>query len=79
MVRGTSFSYKIDYFAFILDIINPEGHQNCIIGSKVTAILLRGWIWSIVLVKLHQVGCALSLESTLVHINIWIFRGNTII
>ena len=27
-----------------LDIINPEGFQNCIIGSKVTAILPDGWI-----------------------------------
>ena len=23
---------------------NPEGHQNSIRGSKVTAILLKGWI-----------------------------------
>ena len=24
--------------------LNPEGHQNRITGSKVTAILLKGWI-----------------------------------
>jgi hypothetical protein len=26
---------------------NPKGHQNLINGSKVTAILLKGWILSI--------------------------------
>ena len=26
---------------------NPEGHQNCISGSKVTAILLKEWIFPI--------------------------------
>ena len=24
--------------------LNPEGHHNCTIGSKVTVILLKGWI-----------------------------------
>ena len=28
----------------IKNFLNPEGHQNTINGSKVTAILLRGWI-----------------------------------
>ena len=28
----------------IKDFLNPEGHQNPISGSKVTAILLKGWI-----------------------------------
>ena len=27
--------------------LNPEGHQNCISGSKVTAILLKEWIFPI--------------------------------
>ena len=27
--------------------LNPEGHQNPFIGSKVTASLLKGWIWPI--------------------------------
>ena len=31
------------YF-FFLEILNPEGHPNCFTGSKVTAILLNGWI-----------------------------------
>ena len=28
----------------IKNSLNPEGHQNPIIGSTVTAILLKGWI-----------------------------------
>ena len=28
----------------IKNFLNPEGHQNQINGSKVTAILLKGWI-----------------------------------
>ena len=27
-----------------LEILNPEGHPNRTTGSKVTAILLNGWI-----------------------------------
>ena len=34
-------SHKIDYIAIFLEILNPEGHQNRIIGSRVTAILLK--------------------------------------
>ena len=40
--RDSSSSYKIDYFIEIKNFLNPEGHQNPIIGSKVTAILLKG-------------------------------------
>ena len=35
---------KIDYVIVIKKFLNPEGHQNPINGSKVTAILLKGWI-----------------------------------
>ena len=35
---------KIDYVTTFKKILNPEGHSNCITGSKVTAILLNGWI-----------------------------------
>ena len=28
----------------IKNFLNPQGHQNPISGSKVTAILLKGWI-----------------------------------
>ena len=31
----------------IKNCLNPEGHQNSCSGSKVTAILLKGWIWPI--------------------------------
>ena len=35
--------YGMDVTIF-LEILNPEGHPNRIIGSKVTAYLLNGWI-----------------------------------
>ena len=40
MVRN-GVSSHIDMFS---EILNPEGHQNCCISSKVMAILLNGWI-----------------------------------
>ena len=43
-VGDSSSSYKIDYGIGIKNFLNPEGHQNCISGSKITAILLKGWI-----------------------------------
>ena len=43
-VRDSSSSYKIDYVIVIKTFLIPEWHQNCICGSKVTAILLKGWI-----------------------------------
>ena len=43
-VRDCSSSYKLDYVIVIKTFLNPEGHQNRISGSKVTAILLEGWI-----------------------------------
>ena len=43
-VADSAFSYKIDYVKNFKEILNPEGHLNRIIGSKVTAILLNGWI-----------------------------------
>ena len=43
-VGDSSFSYKIDYVTLIKTFLNPEGHQNRISGSKVTAILVKGWI-----------------------------------
>ena len=35
---------KIDYVIVIKNFLNPEGHQNPISGSKVTALLLKGLI-----------------------------------
>ena len=43
-VRDRSSMYKLGYVIGIKNFFNPEGHQNCISGSKVTAILLKGWI-----------------------------------
>ena len=42
--RYSSSSYKIDYVIVIKNFVNPEGHQNPINGSKVTAILLNEWV-----------------------------------
>ena len=47
-------------------MINPEGHQNPFSGSKVKAILLKGWIWPIGGVASGRVG-ACSLRSRLVY------------
>ena len=44
MVEDGAFSHKIDYIVIFWEIRNLEGHQNCITGSRVTVILLNGWI-----------------------------------
>ena len=44
MVRDSSSIYKIEYFILVKNSLNPEGHTNCLIGSKVTAIFLNGGI-----------------------------------
>ena len=54
-MRGNSSSYKIDYILLAKDILNPKEYQNCIIDSKVTAILLKGWMWSLGEVALGRV------------------------
>ena len=46
-VRDSTSSYKIDCIIVIKNILNPEGHQNPTSGSKVTPILLKGWIWPV--------------------------------
>ena len=43
-VKNGASSHKINYIDIFLEILNLEGHQNRCIGSKVTAILLNGWI-----------------------------------
>ena len=43
-VRDSSSSCEIDYVIVIKKILNPKGHLNCIIDSKFTSILLKGWI-----------------------------------
>ena len=47
MVGNGALSHKIDYITIFWEILNLEGHQNCITGSRVTAILLNGWIFPI--------------------------------
>ena len=42
----------------IQTFLNPEGHQNRIIGSKVTVILLKGGFCQ--LVELHREGSAIN-------------------
>ena len=42
MVDYGASSYKIDCVGNFSGILNLEGHENCIIGSKVTVILLNG-------------------------------------
>ena len=43
-VRASTSGCKIDYVIVIKNFLNPEGHRNPFCGSKVTAILLEGWI-----------------------------------
>ena len=65
-VKDSSSSYKIHYVIVIKNYKNTEGHQNRITGSKVTAILLKGWIFPIGGVASGRV-CACSLRSRLVY------------
>ena len=44
MVEDGVFSHKIDFGRIFKEILNLEGHPNCITGSKVTVIFLNGWI-----------------------------------
>ena len=41
-----AYSNKMDYITIFLEILNLEGHQNRITGSKVMAILLNGWLFT---------------------------------
>ena len=44
MVEDCAFSHTIDYVIIFKEILNLEGHPNCITGLKVTAIFLNEWI-----------------------------------
>ena len=49
MIEDGAFSYKTHYVViFFLEILSLKVHLNCITGSRVTAILLKGLILSIV-------------------------------
>ena len=66
MVEDGAFSHKIDYIANFWEIINLEGHQYRINGSRVITILLNGWILPIGGASSRRV-CACSLRSRLVY------------
>ena len=44
MVEDGAFSNKIDKVTILWEILNCKGQPNCITGSRVTAVLLNGWI-----------------------------------
>ena len=46
-VSNRAYNHKIDYVAEVYYILNLTGNQNGIIGLKVKAILLKGWIFLI--------------------------------
>ena len=64
-VADGAFIHKIDYVTILKENLNPTGHPNRITGSKVTAILLNGWILSIGGASSGRV-CSCSLRSRLV-------------
>ena len=63
---------KQTIYTFFSEMLNLEGHQNRCIGSKVTAILMNGWILPTGGASLGRV-CACSLRSRLVFILSLIF------
>ena len=56
MVQDGAFSQKIDYVPFFFEILNPKGHLNRFIGSKVMAILVKGGFYLVL--ELHREGSA---------------------
>ena len=65
LVKNGASSHKTNYFDMSSEILDPEGYQNCCIGSKVMAILRNGWILPTGGVALGRV-CVCSLRSRLV-------------
>ena len=55
-VADGAFSHKTDYVTFFKEILNPEGHSNRIIVSKVTAFFGMGGFCP--LVEPHREGSA---------------------
>ena len=47
MVKNGAFSHKLDYNTIFSKILNLQVQPNCITGSRVTAILLNGWILAV--------------------------------
>ena len=44
MIRDGALNHEMDWLRKFLEILNLKGHQNCIIGSKFTAIFLNGLV-----------------------------------
>ena len=65
MLGDGAFRHKIDYVRKFEEILNLEGHPNRITVSRVTAILMNGWILPFHGVALGWV-CACKLWSRLV-------------
>ena len=72
-VADGAFSHKIDYITILKEILNYKGHQNRNNDSKVTEILLNGWILLIGEASSGRV-CACSLRSRLIFNTSWIIR-----
>ena len=66
-VEDGAFRHKKDYVTIFKEILNPKEHPNRITGSKVTAILLNGWILPIGGASSGRV-CSCSLRSRLVFV-----------
>ena len=67
LVEDVASGQKIDYITVVLDILNPAGYPNGITGSKVTAILLNGWVLPVGAVALGRV-CAQPAKQACFHI-----------
>ena len=65
MVKNGASCHKINYIDIFSEILNPEGHQNCCIGSTVTMILQNWWILTTGGVASGRV-CVCNLQSRLV-------------
>ena len=62
-------SHKTNYIGIVSEILNLKGHLNCSIGSKVTTILLNGWILptgGVASGRVCSAACAASLFNKLV-------------
>ena len=68
MVEDAAFNKKKYVTFFFREILNLERNPSRISGSKVTAILLNGWILPVGGVASGRV-CACSLRSKLVYIH----------
>ena len=69
MVEDGAFSHKIDYVTIFMEIHNLEGHPNYSTDSRLTAILLNGWILPLGGAASESI-CACSLRRRLVSLGL---------